>query len=186
PNVYSPKGWVLAVGGDGNTALYKVKSGVWSAGPSFPEIGGQPYRTEDGPAAVLSDGNVLTEAGASGNNPSHFWIFDGRTLNRIEDPLNAPGTAPYYSRMLVLPTGQVLYTGGGNEAFVYTDDTGSPARWRPRTTAVGKTLAAGSTNELSGVQIAGLSQGAGRCCTRGRRSWLTGNEPASGRSRLRE
>jgi hypothetical protein len=159
PNILSPKGWVFADGGSGVTAVYNLSTGTWAKGPSFPELGGDQYKTEDGPAAILPDGDVLAEAGALGDTPSHFWIFDGKTLSQVEDPPNASVTAPYYSRMLDLPTGQVLYTGGNSTLALYTGKGRAPASWRPRITTVGTTLAAGSTNELSGTQIAGLTQG---------------------------
>jgi hypothetical protein len=164
PQVLSPDGWALGTGATGATALYNTSRRIWSAGPSLPVIGGQQYTVADGPASILPDGNVLMGASPAGSPPTHYFVFNGTRLTQVADPPGAPNDQPYYTRMLVLPTGQVMFTGnapgGGSEVSIYTDPSGPPPGWRPQITSVPHTPAIGSKYKLSGVQLDGLTQGA--------------------------
>ena len=135
-------------------------TGTWSAGPSFPVIGGQQYDVADGPAAVLPDGDVLVAASPGDYTPpAHVFDFNGTTLTQVPDPPNAAIVASNYAFMLVLPTGQVLYNDRVGDFMVY-NATGSPkAAWLPKITSVPATLAAGGSYTLSGKQLNGLTQG---------------------------
>ena len=152
---------------DTQTALYKFKAGTagtWLPGPEIPPIDGQEYGSTDGPGSVLPDGNVLFDASACVyNTPTHFFVYDAssNTISQIPDAPNAPNDTSYNTRMLALPNGQVLFNDGSNQMEVYTaGGTPNPA-WRPSITWLNSTaLAPGRTYTLSGIQLAGLDQGA--------------------------
>ncbi len=149
------------------TALYTYKAGVanaWSAGPEIPAIGNQEYDSTDGPAATLPDGNVLFDASACVyNTPTHFFLYNAgsNTLSQIADVPNAPNDSSYYTRMLDLPNGQVLFNDGSNQMEVYTAGGTAQASWKPSISWLNsKTLTPGRTYALAGKQLAGLDQGA--------------------------
>jgi hypothetical protein len=149
------------------TALYQYQAGTagtWTAGPEIPAIGGEEYDSTDGPGSVLPDGNVLFDASACEyNTPTHFFLYNAssNTIAQIPDVPNAPNDSSFYTRMLALPNGQVLFNDGGNQMEVYTAGGTPEASWRPSITALSSTrLTAGSTYSLSGRQLAGLDQGA--------------------------
>ncbi|MGD0065022.1 MAG: hypothetical protein ABSB76_16445 [Streptosporangiaceae bacterium] len=149
------------------TALYTYKAGVanaWSAGPEIPAIGNQEYDSTDGPAATLPDGNVLFDASACVyNTPTHFFLYNAgsNTLSQIADVPNAPNDSSYYTRMLDLPNGQVLFNDGSNQMEVYTAGGTPEASWAPSISYLSSTtLAPGKTYALAGKQLAGLDQGA--------------------------
>jgi hypothetical protein len=149
------------------TALYTYKAGVanaWSAGPEIPAIGNQEYDATDGPAATLPDGNVLFDASACVyNTPTHFFLYNAgsNTLSQIADVPNAPNDSSYYTRMLDLPNGQVLFNDGSNQMEVYTAGGTPQASWQPSISWLSSTtLAPGRTYALAGKQLAGLDQGA--------------------------
>jgi len=107
---------------------------------------------------------VLFDVGACVyNSPTHFFIYDASSnaLTQIPDVPNAPNDAPYYTRFLALPNGQVLFDDGSSQMEVYTaGGTPNPA-WAPSITSLSSTaLAPGGTYFLSGKQLAGLDQGA--------------------------
>jgi hypothetical protein len=163
PQALSPlSNTVLAVGATGRTSLYSVATspGSWSVGPSLPSIGGLQYDSADGAAATLPNGQILVDASPGDYTPpTHFFLFDGTSFTQIADPANAPNESSTRGRMLVLPTGQVMYD-DGIATQIYTP-TGAPAAaWRPVIATVKTTLLPGSTNTLSGTQLAGLDQGA--------------------------
>jgi len=88
-----------------------------------------------------------------------FFEFDGVGLNRVTDPPNA-NTVTYEGRLLLLPTGQVLYAAGTSAIYVYTP-TGYPdPAWRPTITNCPSSLLIGHTYTLQGTQLNGLSQAA--------------------------
>ncbi len=160
PAVLRPDGTVFASGGDNNTAIYNSTTGVWTAGPKFATN----YGVSDGPAAILPDGNVLVDSGsiktcyAAG---SKFYEFNGRNLTQVTGPANAATDPSYVGRMLVLPTGQILFVDGTKTAEIYTASGTYEAAWQPTITSVASSLTAGSTgNSISGTQFNGLSQGA--------------------------
>jgi hypothetical protein len=97
------------------------------------------------------------------NAPTHFFVYNAssNTLTQISDVPNAPNDSSYYTRMLVLPNGQVLFNDGSNQMEVYTaGGTPNPA-WAPSITSLSSTgLVPGGTYSLSGKQLAGLDQGA--------------------------
>lgn len=176
PQAEMPGGNVFVVGGgsttdegtcpaaDTQTALYDYKSGTWSAGPEIPPIDGEEFDSTDGPAATLPDGNVLFDVSACVySTPTHFFVYDAssNTITQIPDVPNAPNDSSFYTRMLDLPNGQVLFNDGSNQMFVYTaGGTPNPA-WRPSISHLSSTrLAPGGTYFLSGSQLAGLDQGA--------------------------
>ncbi|MGA2926065.1 MAG: hypothetical protein ABSG43_08735 [Solirubrobacteraceae bacterium] len=146
------------------TALYDDGAGRWVNGPPIPTIGGLQYDSADGPASVLADGNVLFDVSPCVYNaPIAFFLYDAgsRTLSPVPNVPNAANDSTFYTRMLVLPNGQVLFNDGSNQMKVYTaDGTPNPA-WAPSITSVSSAnLTPGQTASLSGTQLAGLDQGA--------------------------
>jgi len=146
------------------TALYNYTAGKWINGPSIPTIGGLQYGSADGPASILPDGNVLFDVSACVyNTPLAFFLYNAssNTLSPVPDIANAANDSTYYTRMLALPNGQVLFNDGSKQMLIYTaGGTPNPA-WAPSVTSVSTTsLAPGKTASLSGSQLAGLSQGA--------------------------
>jgi hypothetical protein len=182
PAVRLPSGVVFQAGANscgkvtckGHTALYQT-IGVWKAGPDFPAISGHYNDVTDGPAAILPDGNVLIQTSPSYScidsttgkpspycAPSHFFEFNGVAMVRVNEPADAPNVAAYEGRMLVLPTGQVLWNDTfGGAVEIYTP-TGSPlAAWRPTIKSAPKTLVRGVKKYLlSGALLHGVSNGA--------------------------
>jgi hypothetical protein len=146
------------------TGLYNYQAGTWTAGPEIPAIDNQQMDSTDGPGSVLPDGNVLFDVSACVyNTPTHFFVYNAssNTLTQIPDVPNAPNDSSYYTRMLALPNGQVLFNDGSNDMEVYTAGGTPNSSWRPSITSLSSTsLAPGSTYALSGKQLAGLDQGA--------------------------
>jgi hypothetical protein len=149
------------------TALYHYKAGTagtWTAGPEIPAIGGLEYDSADGPGSVLPDGNVLFDVSACVyNTPLHFFLYNAasNSLSRVEDVPNSPNDSSFYTRMLALPNGQVLFNDGGKQMEVYTAGGTPKASWRPSISSISsKALAPGHSYSLSGAQLAGLDQGA--------------------------
>jgi hypothetical protein len=168
PAVLRPDGTVIAFGANGNNAIYNSNTGIWSAGPSFPS--GSGMAVADGPAALLPDGNVLVQASGQPTGTctsphyatgSNFYEFNGSSFTYV----GTFDTWSYAGRMLVLPTGQVLWTnsriGYAPNVQIYTPSGTYESAWQPSITSVASTLNAGSTNNLvEGTQFNGLSQGA--------------------------
>ena len=73
PAVLRPDGTVFATGASGFTAIYDSSTGTWSAGPSFPVSAQGQLVINDGPAALLINGNVLCAASSNSGPPSHFF-----------------------------------------------------------------------------------------------------------------
>ncbi|MFY9561511.1 MAG: kelch repeat-containing protein [Terriglobales bacterium] len=159
PAVLRPDGTVFATGATGHNAIYDTATGLWSAGPDFPKVNLQFLDIADGPAALLPNGNVLCGAspGVFKAN-TRFFEFDGTNLTQVAGTPNSPNFSSFEGRMLVLPTGQVLFTDGTSDVEIYTS-AGSPnPAWAPAITKVAKTLIHGNGYALKGTQLNGLSE----------------------------
>jgi hypothetical protein len=153
-----PNGTVFASGATTNNAIYTVSTGSWASAPKF----GGSLDIADGPAAVLPSGNALfdTSPGVFGNG-SKFFEWDGTAMNATTAPPNAAIDSSYVGNMVVLPTGQVLFTDFSSSVEIYTP-SGSPcAGCAPTIKTVATTLTHGTkSNRISGTQFNGLSEGA--------------------------
>jgi len=158
PLALLPNGTVFAAGGTPNNALYTVSTGTWAKAPGF----GNGLDVADGPAAVLPNGNLLLDTSPGVyNNGSVFFEWDGKVLHRTTAPQNAALDPSYAGDMLVLPTGQILFTDMSSLVQIY-DPAGSPcAGCAPTIVSVSSTLTHGSVNNaIKGTQFTGLTQGA--------------------------
>lgn len=174
PAILLPDGRVFAIGATGATCLYLPPGapnlpGTWLGGPRLPIQDGQQLIAKDAAACLLPNGRVLlTASPAAGCDsslggycpPTYFFEFDPgapAALFPAPRPANSDGPA-YTGRMLLLPTGQVLYANNSNHVEVYTPD-GAPAdSWRPRVTSCPSHVKAGGGFTLFGQQLNGLSQ----------------------------
>jgi hypothetical protein len=165
PAVLRPDGTVFATGANGaphasgHTAIYDTHTGIWAAGPDFP----RGLDVADGPAALLPNGNVLVEASPGiFKRGAEFFEWDGANLNAAPAPAAANNEPSYIGNMLVLPTGEILWTDASGHAYVYSP-TGSPnPAWAPRiaTDETVTTLKRGKTYRIAGHNFNGFSQGA--------------------------
>src|SRR5206468_678097 len=89
-----------------------------------------------------------------------FYEFNGSTLTPVPATPQSPGNAAYGTRMVLLPTGQVLYTDGSTDVEIYTPGGSANAAWAPTITSVRTILRPGLTYPIIGTQFNGLSQGA--------------------------
>jgi hypothetical protein len=171
PQILMPDGKVFAIGASGHTGLYTPPvtvpndPGSWTNGPDFPPDqsgSGTLLAAVDAPACLLPNGNVLCTVGTiqpSGWSVSaQFFEFDGTALNPVLGTTSATNAPTYNCRLLLLPTGQVLFSTCTNDLEIYTP-SGSPLpAWRPHITHVPRHLHPGGVYQLHGRQLNGLSQ----------------------------
>jgi hypothetical protein len=165
PALLRPQGTVFAMGANGNgpghTAIYNTKTGEWAAGPDFPNNDDM----ADAPAAVLPDGNILCETSPFVfKTPVTFYEFDGSKFTKAPSPKHTgiPSTS-FQGRLLVLPTGQILYTladGATMDAEIYTAKGTYESSWAPAIKTAPSTVTRGRTYKISGTQFNGLTHGA--------------------------
>lgn len=172
PALLMPDGRVFCAGATGHTALYTPSgdtagTGSWTAGPDFPaDAQGRLLKAKDAPGALLPNGRVLCVAGPAGDaagdwpTPTMFFEFDGASLTRVADPPNADQVI-YQGRMLLLPTGEVLYGAQTAALYAYQPDPGGDPGWAPTITSVPTSLGIDGTYTLTGTQLNGLSQAVG-------------------------
>ncbi|HEY5096192.1 MAG TPA: hypothetical protein VII69_13835 [Candidatus Eremiobacteraceae bacterium] len=159
PQVLRPDGTVFVAGASQHTAIFDTNTGRWSAGPDFPIVGGLQLDVTDGPAALLTNGDVLLAASPGVYQaPASMLVWDGTRLALVAAPPNAPNDASYNLRLLVLPTGQVLETDGSDDVEIYTPGGAPDRNIAPAVTAVPTSLTHGNTYVISGVRFNGCSQ----------------------------
>ena len=158
PALLLPNGTVFATGanscGPGHTAIYTVATGTWTAGPDFPSN----LDIADGPAALEPNGKMLMMASPLiFNAGSIFFEWDGSNLNQVPGPPNAPNVSSFQGHLLLLPTGQIMYTDYTTDVEIFTP-TGSNYNWAPSAFLTAPALYRGSSITLFGVKFNGLSQ----------------------------
>jgi Kelch motif len=167
-----PDGRAFFIGATPHTALYTSPAnpadvGTWAPGPDIgTDPNGKTCGAKDAPACLMVDGHVLMTVGpvdgVSGDylGPTYFYEFDGQNLVRVTDAPNA-GALPYVGRMLLLPTGEILYSAGTQSLYAYSAPSTLNGAWRPTISVVPKQLQAFASFTLSGTQLNGLSQAVG-------------------------
>jgi hypothetical protein len=135
-------------GGHGKSVVYTpaatpTGTGTWAAGPDIPAVGGKAVVCNDVPAALLPNGKVLfVAANYVFNNwgaPALFFEYEPLTSTITQAPTppnnaifpypSSPGV--YFSRLMLLPTGQVLFSASSSDVQCYTPDGGPQEAWRP-------------------------------------------------------
>jgi len=108
---------------------------------------------------LLTNGHVLADASPGVfNTPCAFFEFDGTSLLNVPPVPNAGGDSSYVGNMLMLPTGQVMFTDFSDDVEIY-NSTGAPLdTWRPKITTFSGTMSVGATYTIKGLQFNGLSQ----------------------------
>ncbi len=164
-----PDGRLLAIGGTPRTCFYQYPqnindSGTWSVGPTPPLVNGITVGAEDAPAALTPNGRVLMPLGrvsAGGGEffaPTYFFEYDGASIVRIPDAPNSSGP-PYVGRLLVLPTGEILWTAGTAAGYLYTNGGSANPAWKPAITSVPGNLQRQQVYTLQGTLLTGVSNG---------------------------
>jgi Kelch motif protein len=172
PAVLLPDGRLFAIGATGHTALYTLPDtphpqGLWAAGPDFPRPPGNStgpsMEAKDAPACLLPNGNVLCAVGPHDYandypGPTYFFEFDGSSLAAAPAPPNAANNSPFEGRMLLIPSGQVLFSAGTSSIYVYTPSGSPNSAWKPEITSCPSHLVTFCSYSLEGLQLNGLSQ----------------------------
>ncbi len=166
PALLLPDGRLFQIGANSNTALYTPSTtpdgtGTWAAGPVVP--GG--LGAFDATASMMPNGNVLFDVCPTPgyNGPTHVFEFDPTApvatslVDVTPTTPNLTGVQPENTRMLALPSGQVLFTYGSNQLYVYTPNGLPLAAWQPAITSI---VPNGNYYTLTGTQLNGLSAGA--------------------------
>lgn len=140
------------------TAIYDVASSTWSSGPT--PAGG--LDQADGPAALEPNGKVLAMLSPGlFQGGCQFVEYDpaANKLTNTANPSNCPGDSSYVGHLMVLPTGQVMFTDFSGTVEIYTPAAGVASGVAPTINAISGSIGSPSTNTvLSGSQLNGLSE----------------------------
>jgi hypothetical protein len=162
-----PSGNAFFLGSTGHTALYTptgtTSPGTWTAGPNIPNGQGTP----DAAAAMMVNGRILcavspTPTTNSFPSPTSFYEYD--PVSNAFTQANAPagGTTvnhpSYWTAMLDLPDGTVLYSEFGSLLYVYHPDGSPLAAGKPTITTI--TPNVDGSYLLTGTLLNGISEGA--------------------------
>ena len=159
PAVLMPNGTVLQTGANscaaGHNAVYTVSSNSWTTAPDFPSN----LDIADGPGALEVNGNVLvmTSPGIY-QTGAVFFEWNGSTLTQVAGPPNGPEDSSYYGHMLMLPTGQILFTDFSNDVELFTSVGSQYTGWTPTALLPATTFNKGQTYTISGSKFNGASQ----------------------------
>jgi len=164
-----PDGRAWFIGSPGTTAYYTpsgtTSPGTWAAGPTIPGGQGCP----DAAAAMMVNGKILCAVSPA---PSSFGVFQSPTayyefnyLTNTFTQIHAPSggytvNQPcYYTGMLDLPDGTVLYADQySSQYYVYTPDGTPLAAGKPTISNITQNSCTSFT--ITGTQFNGISEGA--------------------------
>jgi hypothetical protein len=140
------------------TAIYDVASNTWAAGPTPAKSLDQ----ADGPAALEPNGKVLAmlSPGLFGGG-CQFVEYDpvANTLTNTANPTNCPSDSSYVGHLMVLPTGQIMFTDFSGLVEIYTPAAGVVSGVAPTIDSAPTQVSSPSgDNPLSGVQLNGLTE----------------------------
>jgi len=159
PAVLMPNGTIFQTGANrcaaGHNGSYNVSTGTWTEAPDFPGS----FDIADGPAALEVNGNVLMFASPGiYNTGGQMFEWNGSTLTEVANPPNGSGDSSYYGHMLMLPSGQIMFTDFSNDVELW-NSAGSPySGWSPTILLPNLTLTHGTTIVLNGFNFFGASQ----------------------------
>lgn len=161
PLVQRPDGTVVAFGATTHTSVFNTANGTWTQGPDYPN--GDDIA--DGPGAILPDGNVLvyTSPGVFEGTGTFYEFTTGNTFINVPNTASGGSLESWQARLLVLPTGQVMYLpadGNHIDVEIYTAQGVPQNSWRPHITTGPHSVTHGNTYTLGGTQLNGLSAGA--------------------------
>ena len=109
----------------------------------------------------MPNGKILFAAGPiSYGGGAEIFEYDPGTnaITQVSTTsLNMAGP-PYESRMLMLPSGEVLYGDTAHQLWVYTPDAPPLAAGKP---TISNIVANGTSFTLTGTKLNGISEGAG-------------------------
>ena len=161
PGFLLPDGRVFQLGGNSNTAIYTPSTGTWVAGPTVPNG----WAADDASGAELPNGHVIFAIDTPVfNSPTELFDFDP-TTNTITQLTSLPAQlrsdlsniGSGVTRMLILPTGQLLLSTRLNE-WVFTPTDAPIAASAPTISSI--SLNNDGTYTLTGTQLNGMSEGA--------------------------
>ena len=164
PQVLLPNGKVVVIGAIGHNAIYTpgknlLDTGSWAALPDLPTMGGGQLGLADAPACLLPSGNVLFAGSPGVFAPgTYFFEFNGTGYTPVPGPPNALSNTCFQGNMLMLPTGQVLYTDFSSDVEIYTPTGSAQSSWKPVISSVPGTVTLGKSFQVKGTQLNGLSQ----------------------------
>jgi hypothetical protein len=140
------------------TAVYDVASNTWSAGPT--PAGG--LDQADGPAALEPNGKVLAMLSPGlFQGGCQFVEYDptAATLTNTANPTNCPSDSSFVGHLMILPTGQIMFTDFSGLVEIYTPAAGVVSGVAPTINTLSGSINSPSTNTvLSGTQLNGLSE----------------------------
>lgn len=158
------------VHGFGKTALYTPPAdpndiGTWAVGPDIPRVGRTTIVCNDCPASLLPNGKVLVAGAPFRKNdwgsPIYFFEYDPFTdgMSQAPTPPNN-GEQLYWSRLMLLPTGQILFGPSSTDIQCYTPDGAPREEWRPVISEVTPHCVDSTIDFylIRGTQLNGLSQ----------------------------
>lgn len=164
------RGKVLFIGATGHTAIYEVGSNNWLAGPDIMgTLNGKKvlFGADDAPAAELPSGHVILAADAAPTQgpfeaPTQLFDYDpvANTINPISPAFPQPMNFPaYLTHMLMLPNGQMMFSYGTRDVWIYTPDGEAPKKAKP----VPQSLHYDGNGQftLTGLRMNGVSAGSG-------------------------
>jgi len=158
PAVLMHNGKIFQVGANPVSAIYDPISNSWAPGP-----GTQGFAGYDAPASLEFNGKVLEMMGPpSFLGGCQMFEYDpaANTLTpTVNQPLDCPGDPTYYGHLMVLPSGQIMFTDFSNFIEVYNPAGSVDPVAVPTILASSTHVKAGSTNNiLYGRQLNGLGQ----------------------------
>jgi hypothetical protein len=164
PIVVTYGGKTLAVGAVPHTNVYDPVANTWSAGPDIP--GG--LVAYDGPGVLENNGKVLIMVSQTNFGPGcqmMEYSVGPNTLTNTTNPANCPSDPSFVGHLMVLPTGEIMFSDLSNRIELYTPAPGPGANNnRPTIISNGPIqhfTSSGNNNVVMGFKLNGVSQGTG-------------------------
>jgi hypothetical protein len=164
PGVLLHSGLMFQVCATAHTAIYDPIAKTWAAGPDMPTINGA-LDSADGPAVEMPSGNILAQVSPGVfNTPSHFVeikVTDASTatITQVNEPASAASQSSYEGRLMMLPTGQVLWSSDVGDVQIYTPKGKTVKSAIPKLSIPASLTVGSNNNKAKGKGFNGASYG---------------------------
>jgi hypothetical protein len=166
PVMLMPNGTLFATGASnctpGNNAVYNLTTGLWTAVSAFPTASKD--AANDAPGATEINGNAIVVTSPYTNTfstPLTIYEWNGTALSAFPNVTNSTKDDSYVTHLLVLPTGQIMFTDFSTNGVEILTSAGTyQPSWQPTITTAPSSLTIGQTYPISGTQFNGVTTGA--------------------------